>query len=92
MTTAQTASATLVVATIVMGSLLHTNIRMQKTLLGYDIGQLKSEEARLLKQRALLTMKLAKLTTRKKLEERLDLVRKRKAQSNEKQFHQKRKG
>ena len=92
MTTAQKAFATLVVTTIVAGSLFHTGIRMQKTLLGYDIGQLKSEEARLLKQRALLTMKLAKLTTRKKLEGRLNLGQKRKAQSHGKQVNGRRKG
>ena len=52
-------------------SFFHTNIRVQRTLLGYDIGQMKAEEAKLLKQRASLTMELAKLTSRKQLTELL---------------------
>lgn len=41
------------------------HIRTKTIILGYDIGQLKSEEAELLIQNSLLNMELSKLTTKK---------------------------
>lgn len=43
------------------------HIRVQKTLIGYEIGRLKNEESKLLEERSFLKMQLAKLTTRKHL-------------------------
>lgn len=43
-------------------------IRLQTTMLGYDIGRLKNKEASLLKQKSYLTMELAKITTKQNLE------------------------
>ena len=42
-------------------------IRINTTLIGYEIGQLKKEEVSLLKKRSLLTMKHAKITTKQHL-------------------------
>lgn len=41
-----------------------TYLRIQTTLMGYEIGKLKSEESELLQERALLQMSYAKLTTK----------------------------
>lgn len=46
---------------------LRVHLRIKTTLTGYHIGKLKVEESRLLKDKSLLTMKLAKITTRKNL-------------------------
>jgi ABC-type tungstate transport system permease subunit len=43
------------------------HLRVQTTLVGYEIGHLKSDEAKLLEQRSGLKMQLAKLTTKKHL-------------------------
>ena len=44
------------------------HVRVQTTLLGYEIGRLKNDEATLLEERSLLKMQLAKLTTKKHLQ------------------------
>jgi hypothetical protein len=44
------------------------HVRAQTTLVGYELGQLKTSEGRLLEERANLKMQLAKLTTRKHLQ------------------------
>lgn len=43
-------------------------VRTQTTLIGYQIGQLKEQEAKLLEERSLLRMQLAKMTNRDHLE------------------------
>ncbi len=48
-------------------SLARIHLRVQTTLIGYEIGQLKNEEFALLEERANKKMDLAKLTTRKHL-------------------------
>lgn len=42
-------------------------IRTQTTILGYEVGRLKTQEIELLKKRSLLTMEIAKLTTKESL-------------------------
>jgi regulator of replication initiation timing len=42
-------------------------VGVQTTLVGYDLGRLKSREASLLEERSLLKMELAKMTTRSSL-------------------------
>ena len=49
-------------------ALICTHIRVKTILIGYEIGKLKSKESFLLKSRSLLTMELAKLTTKKNLQ------------------------
>jgi regulator of replication initiation timing len=43
------------------------HVRAQKTLIGYEIGRLKSDESKMLEERSSLKMQLAKLTNRKHL-------------------------
>lgn len=43
------------------------HVRVQNTLIGYEIGHLKQSEAQLLEERSHLRMQLAQLTTRKHL-------------------------
>ncbi|MEZ4742888.1 MAG: hypothetical protein R3B45_10655 [Bdellovibrionota bacterium] len=43
---------------------LRIHIRVQNTIIGYDLGRLKAQEIELLQQRSLLKMELAKLTTK----------------------------
>lgn len=43
------------------------HVRMETTLIGYEIGRLKTEESAMLEQRSLLKMSLARLTTRQHL-------------------------
>lgn len=43
------------------------HLRIQTTMVGYELGKLKSEEASLLEKRSQLQMELAKLTTKKEL-------------------------
>jgi hypothetical protein len=49
-------------------ALARVHLRVQTTLVGYEIGRLKTDEARLLEERSGLRMQLAKLTTKKHLE------------------------
>ena len=49
--------------------------RITTTLLGYEIGKLKSEEARLLKQKSSLAMELSKITTKDYLTKRTQKLR-----------------
>jgi hypothetical protein len=44
------------------------HLRVQTTMVGYEIGRLKNDEAKLLEERSYLRMQLAKLTTKKHLE------------------------
>ncbi len=48
-------------------ALTQAYIRTQTTILGYEIGRLKTKEIELLKKRSLLTMEIAKLTTKESL-------------------------
>ena len=48
-------------------ALAQAYIRTQTTILGYEIGRLKNQEIELLKKRSLLTMEVAKLTTKESL-------------------------
>ena len=44
------------------------HVRVQATLVGYELGRLKAEEGRLLEARSALKMQLAKLTTKRHLQ------------------------
>ena len=46
---------------------LKSYIKIQTTLIGYQIGQKKQQEADLLEQQSSLTMELAKITTKQSL-------------------------
>ena len=46
---------------------IHLNV--QVTLIGYEIGRLKSKESELLEQRSLLTAQLAQLTSKSSLKQ-----------------------
>ncbi len=48
-------------------ALTQSYIRTQTTILGYEVGRLKTQEIELLKKRSLLTMEIAKLTTKESL-------------------------
>jgi hypothetical protein len=61
------ASAAFAVALISVAA-LRVHVRVQTTLIGYEIGRLKADEASLLEERSVLKMQLAKLTTKKHLE------------------------
>ncbi len=52
---------------ILMTTLFQVHVRIQSTIVGYELGRLKSEEKRLLEQRGNLKMELAKLTTKRNL-------------------------
>ena len=43
------------------------HMRVQTTMIGYELGRLKTTEAELLQERSLLKMELAKLTTKSHL-------------------------
>jgi hypothetical protein len=53
-------------------SVARIHLRVQTTMLGYEIGRMKAEESRFLEDRSLLNMQLAKLTTRKNLQLMVD--------------------
>ena len=67
------------VAALVVGlvplAVMRIHVRVQTTLIGYEIGRLKGEEAQLMEQRSSLKMQLAKLTTRKHLSLMSDTAR-----------------
>ena len=48
-------------------SLTRVHLRVQTTMIGYEIGRLKDKESQLLEQRSFLKMELAKLTTKSHL-------------------------
>ena len=54
---------------ILVFSFLRVHSRIQITLLGYEIGRMKEREADLIKVRSLLTMELAKITTKEHLQQ-----------------------
>lgn len=47
---------------------VRVHLRVQSTLIGYQLGTLKSKEAQLLEKRSKLSMTYAKITTREHLE------------------------
>ena len=49
-------------------SLFHITVKMQTTLIGYEIGRMKAEESDLLRKKNYLKKELADLTTRDSLE------------------------
>ena len=49
-------------------SLFHITVKMQTTLVGYEIGRMKAEESELLRKRNNLKKEFADLTTRDSLE------------------------
>ena len=53
---------------LVAVSVARIHVRVETTLVGYDIGHLKGEEQKLLEEQSSLKMQLAKLTTQKHLE------------------------
>ncbi len=55
----------LVLVTLAM---LRIHLRVQTTMIGYEIGHLKASEARLIETRNALKMQLAKMTTQKHLQ------------------------
>ena len=52
---------------LVAVSVARIHVRVETTLVGYEIGHLKGEEQKLLEERSALKMQLAKLTTQKHL-------------------------
>lgn len=56
-----------VFAVIFCVAFIRIHVRLQTTLIGYEIGRLKSEESSLLERRSLLKMQLARLTTKQHL-------------------------
>lgn len=48
-------------------SFTRVHLRIQTTLLGYDIAKMKEQEAKLIKKRSLLTAEHAKITTKEYL-------------------------
>tara|TARA_Y100001970_G_C13487382_1_gene487302 strand:+ start:237 stop:461 length:225 start_codon:yes stop_codon:yes gene_type:complete len=56
---------------VLVFSLISVHQRINTTIIGYDIGSLKQQEAQLLKKKSLLTMELSKLTTREGLKKSL---------------------
>lgn len=52
---------------IFLVSLTRVHFRVQTTMIGYELGQLKDNEAKLLEQRSYLKMEIAKLTTKSRL-------------------------
>ena len=48
--------------------MLRIHLRVQTTLIGYEIGHLKAAETRLIESRNVLKMQLAKITTQKHLQ------------------------
>lgn len=52
---------------IFCSALARIHLRVQTTLVGYDIADLKEQESKLLEERSLLKMQLSKLTTKKHL-------------------------
>lgn len=64
--TPTTLAATLAVLMVGL-AVTRIHLRVQTTLIGYEIGGLKHDEARLLEERGTLKMQLAKLTTKKHL-------------------------
>ncbi|MEN9835502.1 MAG: hypothetical protein RL011_1695 [Pseudomonadota bacterium] len=49
-------------------AMLRIHLRVQTTMIGYEIGHLKASEARLIETRNTLKMQLAKMTTQKHLQ------------------------
>ena len=52
---------------LIAAAVARIHLRVETTMIGYEIGQLKKTELQLLEDRANLKMKLAQLTTRKHL-------------------------
>lgn len=67
MKASQTKASFLAGILIFIGAFAQAHTRIQTTLLGYELGELKSSEARLLENRSQLQMEYAKITTKKNL-------------------------
>ncbi len=48
---------------LLSGAIFRVHMRVQTTLIGYELGELKTEEVELMRQRSQLQMQLAKLTS-----------------------------
>lgn len=57
---------------LALGAFARVHFRSVTTGVGYDLGQLKTEEGKLLEERSTLKGNLARLSTKKKLEELSD--------------------
>lgn len=55
-------------AAFVAVSIARIHLRAETTLIGYDLGNLKIQEGRLLEEKSLLRMEMAKLTSRSHLQ------------------------
>jgi len=66
-------------------SLFIIHIQIKTTLLGYEIGKIRFHENSLVKKISLLEMKLAQLTSKKKLQDLLKRSRKKNARKPKKQ-------
>lgn len=53
---------------LVAFAMVRIHLRVQTTMIGYEIGHLKASEARLIETRNALKMQLAKMTTQKHLQ------------------------
>ncbi len=62
------AASALAVSALLALAVGRIHLRVQTTLVGYEIGRLKSDESKLLEERSNLRMQLAKLTTKKHLQ------------------------
>ena len=65
--TATTLAVTVSLVLMVL-AMLRIHLRVQTTMIGYEIGHLKASEARLIETRNALKMQLAKMTTQKHLQ------------------------
>ena len=54
---------------VVFLAFMRIHLRVQTTLIGYEIGTLKDSETKLLERRSLLKIKLAQMSTQEKLSE-----------------------
>lgn len=61
------AGIVLLVATVFVAAFGRIHLRVETTLVGYELGRLKALESRLLEERAELRLELAKMTTRQNL-------------------------
>ena len=57
----------LILAGVFIAASLRIYLRVEATMIGYEIGQLKKAEAEKLEHRSLLRMRLAQLTSRRNL-------------------------
>lgn len=58
----------LILVGVFSGAFLKVHLRLQSTIIGYDIGKLKTLESTLLRERSTLQVQLARLTNKDHLE------------------------